>query len=127
MRRSVDRGIRSHNVTRGSVGSSARSVVFFSTMDGSPWGGSEELWARTALILAKEGMRVAASVHGWSPPHDRIVKLTEAGVDVRLRRSKQRLWRRVWEKAFSRDKGSVDTEIVKFLDARSPHLVVVCN
>jgi len=33
---------------------------FVSTMDGYPWGGSEELWAGAALWLAKRGLAVDA-------------------------------------------------------------------
>lgn len=57
-------------------------VCFISTMEGDPWGGSEELWARTATILAAEGVRVAASVRSWTPTHPRITELADAGVAV---------------------------------------------
>lgn len=51
-------------------------IVFVSTMDGIPWGGSEELWSRTALaLLVDQGYAVSASVLEWSPLHKRVLGL----------------------------------------------------
>jgi len=57
-------------------------IAIVSTMDGDPWGGSEELWSRTALNLAAQEFSVCASVHEWSPLHRRVLALVEGGVDV---------------------------------------------
>ncbi len=54
-------------------------------MYGSPWGGSEELWSQTALRLSKQGISVAASVHGWPKLHARLLSLSQAGIIVRPR------------------------------------------
>jgi glycosyltransferase involved in cell wall biosynthesis len=54
-------------------------------MDGVPWGGSEELWTRTATLLAKQGVPVAASVHGWPQLDRRVLELSRVGVDLRPR------------------------------------------
>ncbi len=51
-------------------------------MDTAPWGGSEELWSKTALLLAKNGVRVTASVHGWAKRHPRIEELIASGISV---------------------------------------------
>lgn len=59
-----------------------RPVAFISTMDGDPWGGSEELWWETAILLAKEGWPVRACVQAWSPPHEKVGLLEKAGVPV---------------------------------------------
>ena len=40
-------------------------IAFISTMDGLPWGGSEELWSQAATRLLADGHDVLASVIGW--------------------------------------------------------------
>jgi glycosyltransferase involved in cell wall biosynthesis len=75
-------------------------LLFISTMEGVPWGGSEELWSQAALRLAREGHRVSASVRTWSRPVPRIAELRAQGVHVRERRPfaesrAQRLWLRL--------------------------------
>jgi glycosyltransferase involved in cell wall biosynthesis len=61
-----------------------KGILFISTMASDPWGGSEELWTQTAVLLAK-GVPVAASVHGWPQLDRRITGLSRAGVDLRPR------------------------------------------
>ena len=41
------------------------SIFFISLMNGAAWGGSEELWFKTALQAAKEGRKVACAVYDW--------------------------------------------------------------
>lgn len=60
-------------------------ITFVSTMDLEPWGGSEELWARTALDLLSQGFSVSASVLQWSPLHPRVLDLRARGVDLWVR------------------------------------------
>ncbi len=55
-------------------------------MEGLPWGGSEELWSRSALHLVGRGHYVLASVRGWKRTHARILDLQQAGIDVQERR-----------------------------------------
>jgi hypothetical protein len=50
-------------------------ITFVSTMDSDPWGGSEELWSRTALDLLAQGFPVSASVPEWSPLHPQVLDL----------------------------------------------------
>src|SRR5689334_19002175 len=52
---------------------------------GYAWGGSEELWSRTALELVAQGFSVSASMRGSEPPHPRVLSLIEGGVEVWLR------------------------------------------
>jgi hypothetical protein len=78
---------------------SGRTVLFVSTMDGQPWGASEELWAQSALSLVAQGIPVAASVVGWSPLHPRVLDLRARGVDLQIRppwlAPKRLLWQRL--------------------------------
>jgi hypothetical protein len=39
--------------------------AFISTMEGCPWGGSEELWSRVARWLLEGGHEVYANVKFW--------------------------------------------------------------
>ena len=51
-----------------------------SLMRGSLWGGSEELWSKTALRALAEGHTVETLTYGWDPVPSRMVALREAGV-----------------------------------------------
>jgi glycosyltransferase involved in cell wall biosynthesis len=58
--------------------------AFISTMDGSPWGGSEELWSQTAIQLKRSGHEVQATVVKWPHISDRVALLTKHGISVHL-------------------------------------------
>jgi hypothetical protein len=47
------------------------------------WGGSEELWSRTATLLAREGFNVAASVGRGRPQHSRASDLISESITAR--------------------------------------------
>ncbi len=56
-------------------------LLFFSSMKGSPWGGSEELWAAAARLAVVEGHDVCACVFEWpGPPHPKLAALRAAGI-----------------------------------------------
>ncbi len=99
-------------------------IAFVSNMNGSPWGGSEELWAQTASRLAREGLCVRASVQGWPNPDRRIIELAADGVKVRMRRTKYPPWWRAWKRASAYVKLPVETEFSRFVAGRIPALVV---
>jgi glycosyltransferase involved in cell wall biosynthesis len=105
---------------------SRKSVLFVGFLfDG--WGGSEELWSRTALRLAAEGFAVAASVHNDVALHPRVQALTRGGVEVRPRISRYSLSKRLWRRAtFKRDTQTV-AEVRKLIDRRAPSLVVLSS
>jgi glycosyltransferase involved in cell wall biosynthesis len=102
-----------------------KSIIFVSTMFGDPWGGSEELWSRTALDLAAQGFSVCASVHEWLPPHKRVLALVEGGVDVWVRPSRYSIWKRAWRKVTSTHDAFMVAELRKLIFAKSPSLVVL--
>ena len=93
-------------------------IAFVSTMEGAPWGGSEELWSRVALRLAREGHRVAANVVRWPQEAPAVAALRAGGVTVSTRaashRRRYRLLRRV------RGDGGLN-----WLDRLRPELLVV--
>jgi hypothetical protein len=107
-------------------------------MGGSPWGGSEELWSRTALELVAEGFPVCASIRDWSPPHPRALALKERGVEVWLRPHAAPLWKHAWRAAaapgqtcrlawgvLAEQRTVTDVEAERLLRARPPSLVVI--
>ncbi len=65
-------------------------LLFFSSMKGSPWGGSEELWAAAAALAVSEGHDVAACVFDWpGEPHAKLAALAKLGIHI-LRRPLKR-------------------------------------
>lgn len=51
-------------------------------MNGSPWGGSEELWYRTALYASTKGNKVACAFYNWEEKKEKIKTLEDAGCIV---------------------------------------------
>jgi glycosyltransferase involved in cell wall biosynthesis len=100
-------------------------ILFISTMVGESWGGSEELWSRTALELVAEGVRVSANVHKWSPPHSRTVELVDRGVEVRFRPIPYPVWKRAWLAFAAPRKTPLMAELQRHIDAIKPGLVVI--
>jgi glycosyltransferase involved in cell wall biosynthesis len=54
-------------------------ILFISSMDWLPWGGSEELCAQTALELRKAGHDVVFCRKGWTPKPVQVTHLLEHG------------------------------------------------
>ena len=61
-----------------------RSVFFLSLMNGAAWGGSEEIWFRTALWMCKNNYRVGICCYDWEEKQGRINKLKESGCNIYL-------------------------------------------
>lgn len=101
-------------------------IAFVSTMAGSPWGGSEELWCRTAMRLRDTGHEVAASVYQWPERPEAVAKLIAAGVDVGFRPLKPsaagRLMRKLERRFFPTP---IPRESMNWLRKQSPDLVVI--
>jgi glycosyltransferase involved in cell wall biosynthesis len=76
------------------------TILFISTNDHVPWGGSEVLWSRTAQLLVRNGHEVHASVRKWSPRHAALEALMEQGVLLH-ERERQDLRLDRWTKAWS--------------------------
>src|SRR5262249_43360183 len=101
--------------------------------DNNPWdGGADELWSRAALHLAAEGFAVFASVIASSPPHRRVLDLTENGIEVWLRPLRYRLQKRAWRfltrHVLTRpQKDYTTSEVERLIAARSPDLVVISD
>jgi glycosyltransferase involved in cell wall biosynthesis len=103
-----------------------RRISFVSTLT-VPWGGSEELWSRTALDLAAQGFQVSASVAASSPLHRRVVELMERGVEVWLRPHPYPLWKQARRRLITPHKDPVTLEVQRLVAARPPRLVVLSD
>lgn len=73
-------------------------VLFISTVESDPWGGSEELWARTAERLLERGVHVAASIKEWKERHPRVRALHALGLEIHQRPATLGLWQFGWRK-----------------------------
>ena len=59
-------------------------IAFVSFMRMADWGGSEELWSKTALRALAEGHQVESLTCHWEPISPRIAKLAAAGVETKF-------------------------------------------
>jgi glycosyltransferase involved in cell wall biosynthesis len=67
-------------------------IGFFSTMGGLPWGGSEELWCRTAMSLRERGHEVAFNCLKWPTVANPLQQLIDRGATPHFR-SRRRMGR----------------------------------
>lgn len=61
-----------------------KKILFLSVMNGSPWGGSEELWYQVALWTARHGYDVAVCCFDGEGKKNRLDTLKEAGCHLFL-------------------------------------------
>ncbi len=61
-------------------------ILFISTMASTPWGGSEELWVKSAMYAKEQGHEVIVSVYHWQPLHSKLIALRNKGVKIDLRK-----------------------------------------
>ena len=104
-----------------------KRILFISSVNNTPWGGAEELWSRAALELAGDGFAVSASVVAWSPPHRRVLNLTERGVEVWFRPARYPLLKRAWCALNAAEKTSTTLEVEQVIAARSPEFLVISD
>lgn len=60
-------------------------IAFIAANESAPWGGSEELWAQSALRMANAGYQVGVNVQGWQPSVPQVNALAQAGCEVGYR------------------------------------------
>jgi glycosyltransferase involved in cell wall biosynthesis len=72
-----------------------RSVFFLSLMNGAAWGGSEELWFRTALWMSRHGYKVGVGCYDWPEKQARINELKKAGCCMYVLPNKKGLFKKI--------------------------------
>jgi len=60
-------------------------IAFITLMGAIPWGGSEELWYRTALYAKRQGHEVFCSVYRFDTIHPKIQNLIDNKIEVDFR------------------------------------------
>lgn len=58
---------------------------FYSCMSGMPWGGSEELWWRSARLLQNQGHQIAVNYKWWEKQAEQLDEIVENGASLWLR------------------------------------------
>jgi glycosyltransferase involved in cell wall biosynthesis len=104
---------------------SRRHVVFVS--NNGVWGGSEELWSRTAVDLARKGVPVAAKVNYFQPPEERILNFIQHGIHTELRPGCSSLWTKAWRKVTRPSFSLSRQDLENFINSRNPALVVLSS
>jgi glycosyltransferase involved in cell wall biosynthesis len=61
------------------------NIVFVSTLKGSPWGGSEELWAGACSRAIDDGHHVLVSRYEWPETPPKLAALKHRGAELVLR------------------------------------------
>ena len=69
-------------------------IGFYSCMSGMPWGGSEELWWRTARLLQIGGCEVVVNYKWWPTTAKQLVQLQDSGGNVYMRNEPKTFWQR---------------------------------
>lgn len=98
-------------------------LCFVSTMNGSPWGGSEELWSQAALRLRADGHDVAASVVWWPSPSPRVLELERGGIHLSFRRVPENLPGRIHQELMRI--GWLENDHRRWLRRCRPDVVVI--
>jgi glycosyltransferase involved in cell wall biosynthesis len=95
--------------------------AFISTMYGSPWGGSEELWCQAAIQLKRAGHDVRASVGYWPQLSNKVTALVDCGIKLETHPSGHSGFaRQIWKKLLRANARNYDR-----LKRFNPDLVVI--
>ncbi|OBX25528.1 glycosyltransferase involved in cell wall biosynthesis [Gelidibacter algens] len=99
--------------------------ILFITDIGLPWGGSEELWSKSATILKNEGFNIQASVGWYGQVHPKMQNMIDIGIKVHFRKNKVR---NLLHKAYGVTQNGllkyVKAEAIKHIDKIKPDFIV---
>lgn len=99
-------------------------IGFYSCMTGMPWGGSEELWWRTARKLQIDGADVYVNYKWWPETARQLVQLEDSGGNVWLRDRPLGFWERKIGRARAMFNGRYSSERA-WLEQTRPDAVLV--
>ena len=57
-------------------------ILFLSLMNGSQWGGSEEMWFRLAKWMSEHGHQVGVACYDWPEKKSKLDQLKTAGAEI---------------------------------------------
>lgn len=101
------------------------SVFFISLMAGSPWGGSEELWYRTALLARSRGWKVGCAVYHWAAKEERMQALQNSGVAIYYLPNKGRTKKNLFQRLQNKYSKWLVKRLIPSLPVQDYELVVV--
>lgn len=101
------------------------SLLFISLMSGSPWGGSEELWYKTALHAVNKGWKVGCAVYHWKEKEGRIESLKHGGANIYFFPNKGRSKRNLWQRIQNKISKQQIKKVIRDLPVDNYDLVVV--
>lgn len=100
-----------------------KKIAFISTMEGAAWGGSEELWTKTASRLLEAGYTVSANVNPLGRKSKQFDALRRSGCAITYRSGGNALGTRLLRKLKTiMRRGEPAYE---WLDSRAPDLVLI--
>src|SRR4051812_29225804 len=108
-----------------------KKIAFISTVNYEPWAGCEELWSRAAMVLARSGVVVEASVCHEPAATTKLTALESAGCKIHRRnrprplreRIPRRLWRKIARKPWTMEDKSEYRWVHTWLSSFRPDLV----
>lgn len=81
-------------------------IAFITTMDSAPWGGSEDLWFKTALKANSKGHEILACVHKWANIPKQVDILQNQNIEIikfELRKFHSKWYKRIFQKLFEKN------------------------
>lgn len=97
---------------------------FYSCMTGMPWGGSEELWQRTAHILLNREHQICVNYRHWPKQIVPLERLSERGAAIHFRPHPNETRRAWWGKRFEVPADPV-ADARRWLDQHRPDYVLI--
>jgi len=101
------------------------SVLFISLMSGSAWGGSEELWYKTALYAAGRGWKVECAVYHWPAKESKMQALKNAGAVIIYLPNKGRSKRNLVERIQNKISKTAARQVIRSLPVDKYDIAVV--
>ncbi|KAB1067018.1 glycosyltransferase family 4 protein [Tamlana haliotis] len=86
-----------------------KSLLIISLMQGCPWGGSEELWFKTAIHSLSEGTCVDILIKKWPNDHVNITKLRLKGAKIHYFNDNQPKKKGIVKRLISKSSNTNDT------------------
>jgi len=94
-------------------------------MSASPWGGSEELWYRTAVSALDKGWTVGCAVYHWKGKEERMRELAQRGAQVIYLPNKGRAKKNILERLQNKWSKKASRKIISALPIEDYDLTVV--
>jgi glycosyltransferase involved in cell wall biosynthesis len=101
------------------------SVFFISLMAGSPWGGSEELWYKTALHAVNKGWKVGCAVYHWKEKEKKMQPLKDGGANIHYFPNKGRAKRNLIERIQNKISKQRIKKVISTLPVENYDIVLV--